>query len=116
MRNTLVAANTASSAPDCATHTMSIASEGYNLVGEVSGACSIAGDTTGNLSGVPGLGPLANNGGPTLTHAVLATSIARNAGNPAGCTNAEGQPLAHDQRGFTRVDGGRCDIGAVESP
>ena len=41
------------------------------------------------------------------------------AGNPSGCTDREGDPLAVDQRGFARhVDGGSgsatCDIGAVE--
>jgi hypothetical protein len=53
------------------------------------------------------LGPLANNGGPTLTHMLLAGSPARNAGN-----NAAG--LTTDQRGFVRVVGTAADIGAVE--
>ncbi len=48
---------------------------------------------------------LASNGGPTLTHALLAGSAAINAGNTAACPST-------DQRGFGR--NGACDIGAVE--
>jgi hypothetical protein len=55
------------------------------------------------------LGPLADNGGPTRTHALLPGSPAINAGsNPAG--------LTFDQRGFNyaRVQGAAADIGAFE--
>jgi hypothetical protein len=55
----------------------------------------------------PLLGPLANNGGPTDTHALLAGSPALDAGNNATC-------LATDQRGVTRPQGSACDIGAFE--
>ncbi|MGH8173532.1 MAG: choice-of-anchor Q domain-containing protein, partial [Rhodanobacteraceae bacterium] len=57
----------------------------------------------------PGLFPLANFGGPTLTHALRPDSPAINAGN-----NAFG--LDNDQRGatFPRVVGPAADIGAVE--
>jgi len=62
----------------------------------------------GNLPGVnPLLGPLANNGGPTDTHALLAGSPALDAGDNATC-------LATDQRGVTRPQGPACDIGAFE--
>jgi hypothetical protein len=60
------------------------------------------GFTTGN----PALGALASNGGPTMTEAIPATTIARDAGNNAQCP-------ATDQRGFVRADGA-CDIGAYE--
>jgi hypothetical protein len=56
------------------------------------------------------LAPLASNGGPTKTHALLAGSPAVNAGsNPLG--------LVYDQRGtgFTRVSGSGVDIGAFET-
>jgi hypothetical protein len=56
------------------------------------------------------LGPLADNGGPTPTHALLPLSPAINAGsNPAG--------LSFDQRGagFARVIGSAADIGAFEA-
>ncbi|MBL8247936.1 MAG: hypothetical protein JNK95_06165 [Candidatus Competibacter sp.] len=58
------------------------------------------------------IGPLANNGGPTLTHLPVAGSLMIDAGNnaliPAGITT--------DQRGagFPRIAGNAVDIGAVE--
>jgi hypothetical protein len=57
----------------------------------------------------PLLEPLANNGGPTMTHAITANSPALNSGNNS-------QNLAFDQRGasFARVAGGTADIGAYE--
>lgn len=68
------------------------------------------------IGGSPMLGPLANNGGPTRTHALLPGSPAINAGNNCvltanGC--GDGNPvLTTDQRGFTRI--GTVDIGAFE--
>jgi hypothetical protein len=70
---------------------------------------------TGNLTGTslapldPHLGPLADNGGPTQTHAILAFSPCIDAGN-------NDSSLAFDQRGFPniRVDGSKADIGAYE--
>ncbi|MCH8476877.1 MAG: right-handed parallel beta-helix repeat-containing protein [Wenzhouxiangella sp.] len=58
------------------------------------------------------LGPLADNGGPTLTHHPLPTSPVLNAGDPDFSP-----PPESDQRcpGFPRVRGGRIDIGAVEA-
>jgi CSLREA domain-containing protein len=59
----------------------------------------------------PLLMPLANNGGPTLTHALPARSPAAGAGDSAVCRAA---PVSgHDQRGFIRPDDA-CDIGAYE--
>jgi hypothetical protein len=57
----------------------------------------------------PKLLSLADNGGPTLTHALAADSPAIDAGN-----NTAG--LAYDQRGapFARVYGAKADIGAFE--
>jgi hypothetical protein len=63
----------------------------------------------GTLGGDPGLGPLADNGGPTATHALLADSPAIDTGdNPAS--------LETDQRGgsYVRVAGAAADIGAFE--
>lgn len=57
----------------------------------------------------PLLGALANNGGPTMTHALAPISPALNLGsNPAGLTS--------DQRGaaFSRTAGAAPDIGAYE--
>ncbi|MFK7956877.1 MAG: choice-of-anchor Q domain-containing protein [Lysobacterales bacterium] len=58
-----------------------------------------------NITTDPELGPLADNGGPTLTHALVPTSPAINAGD-SNCAPT-------DQRGFARDDG-QCDIGAFE--
>ena len=52
-----------------------------------------------------GVDGLADNGGPTLTHALLAGSPAINAGNTAVCP-------ATDQRGVARD--AACDVGAFE--
>jgi len=57
----------------------------------------------------PILGPLADNGGFTQTHALLPGSSAIDAGNsdPAVCPDT-------DQRGVARPIGNGCDIGAYE--
>lgn len=70
----------------------------------------------GDLSGVdPQLGPLADNGGPTLTNALLP-------GSPAIDAFVELPPAffappcpSNDQRLGIRPAGGACDIGAFES-
>lgn len=88
-----------------------LTSAGHNLV---EGSCTIAGDTTGNIIGTdPQLAALADNGGPTLTHALSAGSPAVDAGDETNCP-------ATDQRGFSRPADGdgdltaTCDIGAFE--
>ena len=65
-----------------------------------------ASDQTGVTAAELNLGPLANNGGPTPTHALLPGSFAIDAG-VAPCPAA-------DQRGVLRSDG-LCDVGAYES-
>ncbi len=106
LKNTIVAGNTGGECQGVLT------SSGYNLT---QGACPFIGDTTGNRRGDPLLGPLAANGGPTLTHLLGSGSPAIDAGNPAGCTDATGAVLTTDQRGQIRAMGGGCDIGAVET-
>lgn len=89
---------------------------GYNLI-QNPATCLVGGDTTGYLANVdPLLGTLQNNGGPSPTHALLAASPARNAGNPGGCTDHAGVSLQFDQRGSpaARSQAGRCDLGAYE--
>src|SRR5215207_3218404 len=58
----------------------------------------------------PALGPLVANSGPTLTHALLATSPAIDAVPTGECT------VPDDQRYVARpqLPGGACDIGAFE--
>jgi uncharacterized repeat protein (TIGR01451 family) len=60
----------------------------------------------------PLLGPLADNGGPTETHALLDNSPAIDAGENATC--AAGPVEGVDQRGALRPQGTTCDIGAYE--
>ena len=55
------------------------------------------------------LGPLADNGGPTQTHAVLPGSPAIDAIPAGDCV------VATDQRGIARPRDSGCDIGAFES-
>jgi hypothetical protein len=99
----------------------------YNLIGtnEGSGLSETAPgmpDANGNMIGGkvngvidPLLAPLDHNGGSTRTHALLPGSPAIDAGNPSAVPGVAGVPL-NDQRGegFTRVHGGRIDIGAFE--
>jgi hypothetical protein len=86
-----------------------IVSLGHNLCSDDGhGFLNQAGDLTNTI---PQLGPLANNGGPTLTLALLAGSPAINAGD-----NSVAIGLTNDQRGagFPRMKGPRVDIGAFE--
>jgi predicted outer membrane repeat protein len=107
LKNTIVAGNGASGiGPDI---WGIIQSYDYNLIQDTSGA-TIEGTTTHNVTGSnPMLGPLANNGGRTWTHALLAGSPAINAGS---CTGIAGTPITVDQRGVARIS--PCDIGAYE--
>jgi hypothetical protein len=73
-----------------------------NTGGDVFG--SFAG-TNNLIGGDPGLAPLADNGGPTRTMALLPGSAAIDAGTATGAPST-------DQRGFGRV--GPVDIGAFE--
>ncbi len=82
-----------------------ITSSGHNLDSGSTCGFSAPGDLS---STAPLLGPLANNGGPTLTHALLAGSPAIDAVT-SGCP-----PPATDQRGIARPQGAACDIGAYE--
>ncbi|HKO45252.1 MAG TPA: choice-of-anchor Q domain-containing protein [Pyrinomonadaceae bacterium] len=118
--NTIIAGNTSPSGPDCSA---TVNSSDYNLIGNTSGA-SFTGTTTHNITNVsPALGPLADNGGPTFTHALLSGSPAIDAGNNAAITNPPfiGPPFT-DQRGepFNRIADGDgnsssiVDIGAYE--
>lgn len=82
-------------------------SRGYNVIGdgEATDAFNKAGDKRRVKN--PGLKPLADNGGPTRTHALLGSSPAIGASTNKGCP-------ATDQRGAKRPQGGRCDKGSFE--
>ena len=103
LTNTILAVNTSSLRPDCRG---SLTSLGHNLIGDSTG-CGLT-PVTGDLANVdPKLGPLTENGGPTLTHALLPGSPAIDSGDDASCP-------ATDQRGIARPQGAHCDIGAFE--
>ena len=84
----------------------SVTNRGFNLAND-SSANAFATQFANLL-----LGPLADNGGPTPTHALLLGSPALNAG-----TNIAMAGLPNDQRGsgYLRLYGARVDIGAYEA-
>lgn len=88
---------------------------GYNLFDNISG-CTFAGNGGAGWDFIAGnsVGPLQDNGGPTLTHALLAGSEAIDATTAQGCIDQNLNPLQTDQRGLSRVIGLRCDVGAFE--
>ncbi len=79
-----------------------VSSAGHNLESRNQSKFVAAGD---RVDTDPRLGPLADNGGPTLTLALLTGSPAIDAG--LDCP-------AVDQRGVARPQGPGCDIGAFE--
>ena len=112
LTNTIVAGNTATqSGPDC---TGSQSSQGHNLIGTTSGCSFSATISDQTAVNDPQLGPLADNGGPTFTHALLPGSPAIDAGNPAAPGSGGNACPTTDQRGVSRPLGPRCDIGAFE--
>ena len=77
---------------------------GNNL--DSDGTCGLTG--AGDLPNTdPLLGPLAANGGPTLTHALLPGNTAIDTGDDDSCP-------ATDQRGVVRPPRAACEIGAYE--
>lgn len=114
VRNSIIANNNGELGPnDCAGALTSDSRN--NLIGDSNG-CEIPGSLSTYVLDVdPQLGPLAFNGGPTRTHALLEGSPAREAAYefpPPAADACE----ARDQRGVPRPQGaGRCDLGALEA-
>jgi Ca2+-binding RTX toxin-like protein len=97
--------------PDCSG---SVTSGGSNLIQNTTG-CTVGGTTTGNITGSnPQLMALADNGGPTPTHALRKGSPAVDAGNPAAPGSGATACETTDQRSIPRPQGPRCDIGSFE--
>jgi hypothetical protein len=96
--DSIVDGNAATSGSDCLGP---VRSQGHNLFGPE--GCGLAGPGD-LLAPDPRLAPLADNGGPTRTQALLPDSPAIDAGTDAG--------LETDQRGVART--GTPDIGAFE--
>ncbi|HKY62213.1 MAG TPA: choice-of-anchor Q domain-containing protein [bacterium] len=137
--NTIVAQNTAASSPDCIGEFLT---GGNNLIGQIgpNDQCTnfvdgSNGDQVGTDTAPidPLLGPLADNGGPTQTHALLVGSPAIDRGNPNGCQALDFDAFVPDSSDplvfFTLTDDQRhltrpvaildpavpiCDIGAFE--
>ncbi len=90
-------------------------SYGHNLIGNSSGGTIYEDPHNRNtfdlLDFDPRLGPLAYNGGPTPTHALLFRSPALEAGDD---DMLHGFNQTVDQRGYPRKAGFHVDIGAVE--
>ncbi len=93
--------------------TGAIASQDYNFIQTTTGA-TITGVTAHNVTGVnPLLDTLHDNGGPTQTRALFATSPAIDAVPVAQCRDQVAAPMTIDQRSSARGNG-PCDIGAYE--
>ena len=124
-RNTVIARNTTPNSPAIALDVLgTFTTQGFNFIGTsggTNGFSSTAGDLVGGTGGAvinPLLDPLADNGGPTRTHALQTGSPAIDVGSP-------GFGVVTDQRGFPRftdtpavaglVGGNASDIGAFES-
>lgn len=107
--NSIVAGNAAPAGGNCLAEGGTFTSLGYNL--ENTDTCSFD-QPTDQPTTDPLLGPLANNGGPTETHALLTGSPAIDAASNAVCAAAPVSGV--DQRGVSRPQGAVCDVGAYE--
>ncbi len=110
MRNSIAFDMGSGGAPVCLTSavdgaTATITSDGHNLVSDASCGFTATGDQQSVSAANLKLGPLADNGGPTQTYALLPGSVAIDAGDTT---------LTTDQRGEARPYGPADDIGAFE--
>ncbi len=107
LRNTIVATNTADESELGEDVIGQFVSAGHNLIGNSNQGGGFA--STDLLDVDPMLSSLADNGGPTLTMALLVGSPAIDAGDNTGAP-------AFDQRGpgFPRIVNGSIDIGSFE--
>jgi predicted outer membrane repeat protein len=114
VRNTIVALNLVEfggTGPDLSGN---FASQGHNLIGSGPGGTGFTNGVNGDLVGTaanpidPKLGPLANNGGRTRTHALLAESRAIDAGD-----NSILPPTDQRGGGFPRKKDGNGDGAAI---
>ncbi len=119
-RDTIIAGNTAtatnsSSGPDFA-GVLTSSSSNYDLFGNSGGLRFSGAPPFASLFNVnPLLGPLQDNGGPTLTHALRPGSPALDAGNGGPNTDQRGAPRPVDDPAIPNANpGDGRDIGAFE--
>ena len=103
-KNSLIAGNTAAGSNNCFNSGGTLTSHGHNLEDE--DTCELN-QPTDIVNTDPLLGSLADNGGPTLTHALLPGSLAIDAADDSAAPPT-------DQRGVARPQGAASDIGAFE--
>lgn len=123
VKNSIVAQNLAGiTGQDVASDGAAFTSLGHNLIGNITGGAGftncLLGDIVGDEVDIvdPRLAPLANNGGPTRTHALRPGSLAIDAGDNTGLIDPITlDPILTDQRGvgFPRVKDGNGDGAAV---
>jgi len=122
LRNVVLGLNNAANGPDV---WGTFISSGHNFVGRSDGGTGFTDGVNGDQAGTiaspkdPLLGPLQNNGGPTMTRSPLAGSPMRDAGDNCvflanGCGD-NNSAIVTDQRGATRPGGSVVDIGSVEA-
>lgn len=109
LNNSIVANST--SGGDCARPSGTV-NASFSLI-EDNLTC-VNGTNSNNLTGDPNLGPLQNNGGPTPTHALLAGSIAIDAGSSTLTQDQRGMPRPVNDPNSANGAGNLADIGSFE--
>ena len=109
LRNTIVA-----NSPSGGTCDGTITDGGYNL--DDGTTCGFSTANNSQPSTNPLLGPLADNGGPTQTHALLTGSLAIDKGDSSiATTDQRGESRPHDFANIPNATGGDgSDVGAYE--
>ena len=111
--NTIMAAQT--SGVDCVSENGArIISQGYNIESTASCGFTAGGDQQNVSAAQLNLAPLADNGGPTWTHALTPNSPAIDQGNcPIATADQRGYPRPVNQISVPNAADG-CDVGAFE--
>ena len=105
LNNSIIANST--SGGDCSKRNGTTINASYSLIED--GLTCVSGTNDNNLTGDPNLGPLADNGGSTFTHALLTGSIAIDVGSNALIPNG----ITTDQRGMSRIVDGDINGSAI---
>ncbi len=113
LQNSIIAGNTAATGPDIFS---GFDSAGYNIIGNTANTNNSVSNTGDQFNVNPQVGALANNGGPTLTHALLTGSPAIDKGKSADVlTDQRGLARPYNNPAVPSASGGDgSDIGAFE--